>query len=238
MPGGEPAARDEETAAMSLAPPSNTPAVIFDWDGVIADSLDLFYAVYDKTCARFDLHLPVASTAAFRGWYNARWEQNFFDMGVTEEHIDEVLDHARSLADYDAVRLFPEVVAAIQDLSTHTRVGIASTTDAARIRGKLAREGLLHLFGVVVGGEEGGSDKIARYGDALVALGADGPRSVGVGDTPLDVHCARHWGMRTVGVTYGWIDETRVAQAEPDRLVHHPAEVEAAIRALLGAQRL
>lgn len=218
---------------MSPTSPSNVPAVIFDWDGVIADSLDLFYDIYGKTCARFGLHLPVSSPEGFRGWYNARWEQNFLDMGVDEAHIDEVLDHARSLADYNAVRLYPEVVTAIRQLSTRVRLGIASTTDATLIRGKLAREGLLELFGTVVGGEEGGSNKIARYGDALVALGADGGASVGVGDTPLDVHCARHWGMRTVGVTYGWIDEVRVAEAEPDRLVHSPADVEAAIRALL-----
>lgn len=218
---------------MSPAPSSETPAVIFDWDGVIADSLDLFYDIYVKTCARFGLHLPVSSPATFRGWYNARWEQNFLDMGVSAAHLDEVLDHARSQADYTNVQLYPDVVAAIRELSPRIRVGIASTTDAALIRGKLAREGLLDLFGVVVGGEEGGSDKIARYGDALVALGADGVASVGVGDTPLDVHCARHWGMGTVGVTYGWNDEARVAEAAPDRLVHHPADVEAAIRALL-----
>lgn len=218
---------------MSISAPPDRTAVIFDWDGVIADSLDLFYDIYGRTCARYGLHLPVASAEAFRGWYKARWEQNFLDMGVAERDLDEVLGHARSLVAYEEVRLFPQVVSTIRGLAGQVRLGIASTTDAAHIRLRLEKEGLLPLFGAVVGGEEGGSDKIARYGDALTLLGADGQRSVGVGDTPLDVHCARHWGMGTVGVTYGWNDEARVAEASPDRLVRHPAEVGAAIRSLL-----
>lgn len=213
---------------------SPTPAVVFDWDGVIADSLALFYDVYSRTCDRFGLRLPVSTVAQFRVWYKARWEQNFIDMGATHERLEEVLIYARSLAVYDDVALFPEVVGTIRGLASQVRLGIASTTDAELIRGRLAQEGLLECFGVVVGGEDGGSDKIARYGDALTALGADGSSSVGVGDTPLDVTCARHWGMRTVGVTYGWNDASLVAAAAPDRLVHHPSEVESAVRALIG----
>jgi phosphoglycolate phosphatase-like HAD superfamily hydrolase len=200
---------------------------------VIADSVALFYRLYQETCDHFGRPLPVADVTAFRGWYKARWEQNYLDMGFAEDEIETVLDHARSLVDYSDVRLFPEVVEVIRALSGEVRLGIASTTDAELIRGKLAEEGLLTFFPVVVGGEEGGSDKIARYGDALELLGVDPRPSVGVGDTPLDVHCARHWGMRTVGVTYGWNDRPRVEAARPDRLVHRPADVGSAIRSLL-----
>lgn len=214
--------------------PSDPVAVVFDFDGVIADSLGLFYDVYKKTCDHFGLHLPVTSAAAFRVWYNARWEQNFLDMGVSSDDIGAVLAYAGKLADYHNVPLFPDVVDTVRRLAPQYRLGIASTTYASVIRAKLAQEGLGDLFSVVVGGEGGGSDKITRYGDALRGLEADGPRSVGVGDTPLDVHCARHWGMRTVGVTFGWNDAALLEEAAPDRLVHQPRDVEAAILSLLA----
>ena len=218
---------------MNTLPPSTT-AIVFDFDGCIADSLSLFHRLYQQTCERFDLHLPVSTLDEFRAWYNARWERNFLDMGVSEENVQEVLDYARAHVDYSSVTLFPEVVSAVRSLAPQYRLGIASTTDASVIEGKLEAEGLRHLFGVVIGGEEGGSDKIARFGDALKGLGAEGRHSVGIGDTPLDVHCSRHWGMRTIGVTYGWNAEHLVAEARPDRLVRHPSEVEAAIRSLLA----
>lgn len=200
---------------------------------MIADSVNLFYCLYQQTCGHFGRTLPISDITQFRRWYKARWEQNYLDMGFAEHELDTVLGYARDHVDYADVRLFPEVVATIRTLAPRYRLGIASTTDAALIRGKLAEQGLLDLFPVVVGGEEGGSDKVARYGDALSLLGVDPKRSVGVGDTPLDVHCARHWGMRTVGVTYGWNDHDLVAAAAPDRLVHHPAEVEGAVLSLM-----
>jgi len=207
--------------------------VIFDWDGVIADSLDQIHDVYQRTCRHFDGTLPVTTVEEFRGWYKARWEQNFLEMGFSEKQLPMVLEHARSLVSYGEVRLFPEVVDFIQNLAPVYRLGIASTTDTVHIRGRLEQAGLLHLFPVVVGGEEGGSDKIKRYGDALHLMEVDASRSVAVGDTALDIRCARHWGMQTVGVTYGWNVEVLVKAATPDRLVHHPREVEPAVRALL-----
>lgn len=213
--------------------PRGRAAVIFDWDGVIADSVEMFYRAYQQTCEHFGRTLPVACLEEFRAWYKPRWERNYLDMGFFESELPAVLDHARAYVDYGKVRLFPEVVRCLRSLEGEYTLGIASTTDAALIRERLGAEDLLHLFPTVVGGEDGGSDKIARYGEALRSLGAAATESVGVGDTALDVHCARHWGMRTVGVTYGWNAEHLVRAANPDRLVHHPGEVEAAVRALL-----
>lgn len=213
---------------------SERSAVVFDWDGVIADSVAMFFDVYVKTFAHFKRHLPVQSVDEFRGWYKARWEQNFSDCGFSPPEVEAALDFARGHIDYANVGLFPEVVEAIRRFARIRPVGIASTTGADLIRGRLRKAELLECFGTVVGGEEGGSDKVKRFGDAVRLLDVDPRRSVAVGDTPLDIHCARHWGMATVGVTYGWNHDPIVRAANPDRLVAHPSEVEGAVNDLLG----
>ena len=207
-------------------------AVIFDWDGVIADSVGMYYQLYVITFAHMRRHLRINSVEGFRHWYKARWEENFTDAGMQPSEVDEALAFARAHVDYTSVPLFTEATDAVKRLARDFPLGIASTTDARLIRQRLQQAGLADIFGSVVGGEEGGSDKVRHYGEAARELGVSPTTAVAVGDTPLDVQCARHWGMRTVGVTYGWYDEVRVRAAAPDRVVGHPRELEDAVRAL------
>lgn len=210
--------------------------LIFDWDGVIADSTRQFFELYARVCQQFGRPFPVHDLEAFRRWYHPRWERNYLELGFSEEELGEVLRFAgrQTIGLYADVPLFPAVVRMLRALAREVPLGIASTTYASVIRQRLAADGLEKLFRVVVGGEGGGSDKIERYRQAVDALGFDPREAVAIGDTPLDVDCARHWGMTTVGVTYGWSAPEKVAAASPDHLIHEPSELEPLLRRLLG----
>lgn len=52
-----------------------------------------------------------------------------------------------------------------------------------------------------------------------------------VGDTPYDVEGARANGIRTIGVTWGY-GADRLAASEPAIIIHHPAELPAAVESL------
>jgi len=204
-----------------------------DWDGVIADSLGHFMGLYQRVCDRFGRGTPPCDAPSFRRWYNPRWERNYLAMGYTEEELPEVLGYAVSLVDYSEVPLFAGAVRAIREVSRDVPLAICSTTDSRLIRDRLAKEGLDAHFQVMIGGEDGGSDKISRYRLAAESVGAEPRRCVAVGDTVLDVESARHWGMRTIGVTYGWSHPELVEAAAPDVLVRDQTALTDAIRQAL-----
>jgi phosphoglycolate phosphatase len=100
------------------------------------------------------------------------------------------------------------------------------------IRARLADEGLEGMFDVYTGGEDGNSDKIQKIGQTLAKLRCT--EGVMVGDTQLDVECARHHGLTTVAVTYGWVSPERVLAAKPDYRVDDPRDLEDRLRQILG----
>jgi len=212
--------------------------LIFDWDGVIADSTCQYFQLYRQVCSHFGRQFPVPDVEAFRRWYQPRWERNYIDLGFTGDELREVLHYAGRQVDdlYASVTLFMPVVKSLRALAAEVPMGIASTTYASVIRRRLASDGLEKLFRVVVGGEGGGSDKRERYRQAVEGLGFEPTAAIAVGDTVLDVESARHWGMTTVGVTYGWSAPEVVRASQPDRLVHEPGELEKVLRELLPSK--
>ena len=77
------------------------------------------------------------------------------------------------------------------------------------------------------GGEDGSSAKREKVARTLQILGVT--QGVMVGDTPLDVDAGKFNGLRTVGVTYGWVSAARVRQAGPDILVDRPEDLYQAV---------
>ena len=67
----------------------------------------------------------------------------------------------------------------------------------------------------------------ARYGHRFT-----GKSIVIIGDTPLDVACGEHLGVRTIAVATGSYSETELAACNPDHLFASLADVDAVLRAI------
>ncbi len=85
---------------------------------------------------------------------------------------------------------------------------------------------LTEYFAQVFGSELDGTrtDKAQLLQFALAARGRPGP-AVMVGDRKHDIIGARHHGMRTIGVTYGYGSSEELQQARPDALVQRPEDL-------------
>ncbi|MBS2033519.1 HAD family hydrolase [bacterium] len=92
---------------------------------------------------------------------------------------------------------------------------------------KAQEAGLDSYFKHFTGGEDGSSAKREKVARTLQILEASG--GVMVGDTPLDVDAGQFNGLKTVGVTYGWVSPARVRQAGPDILVDRPEDLYQAV---------
>jgi len=74
----------------------------------------------------------------------------------------------------------------------------------------------------------------ARRARELVGVEFTGKEIVIIGDTPLDVACGRHLGVRTVAVATGKHPVDELAACDPDHVFADLADVDAAWAAIVG----
>lgn len=195
-------------------------AVVFDFDGVIADSEPLHFLAFRDVLAGERVTLTEAeyyerylgfnderafeAIAADRG---RRWdERTIADLTRRKAAITAELERGRSI-------LFPGAREVIQRLAAACPVAIASGALGSEIARTLSREGLAGHFAAIVSADDRVASKPApdpylRAVDLLSAsFPADGPRlaaaeCVAVEDSPWGIDSARAAGLRTVGVTH------------------------------------
>lgn len=207
--------------------------VIFDWDGVIADSCPSFLVYYRETANHFKKEFPVKTLDEFKDWYDSAWEQNFIKLGFTEAELPLALNHEASQVNYDNIPLFPGIKEAINIIAKKYTLSIASTTDSKLIRKKMEKENILNLFELISGGEGGTSDKKAVIQKVLDKTGILPEKAVMVGDTIMDIKSSKALNIKNIIVGYGWNSVNRLKEASPDYLVSSPGEIIATIDKIL-----
>jgi beta-phosphoglucomutase len=192
-------------------------AVVFDFDGVIANSEPLHLRAFQEVLAGVGVTLTETD-------YYARY-LGFDDVGVfraigeergtrwAAEAIDALVarkaDRMEAL-ERDVSLLFPGAAEAIRRLASRVPLAIASGALGAEIRRVLDREQLTPFFAAIVAAEDSPAGKPAPdpYVRALARLGAAhhdvfaASDCVAVEDSVWGLESARAAGLRTVAVTH------------------------------------
>jgi phosphoglycolate phosphatase len=178
-------------------------AILFDWDGTLADSLA---SLYDANVAVMEaLELPF-DEAIYRRSFAPDWRLMYRRLGVPEDRLDEANDVWLGAYDGGATAVFPGVADALGRLAAAGHpIGLVTAGERSVVEVQVQRSGLLELLPVRVYGDDLPVHKPdpAPLRLALGRLGlADRPeRSAYVGDVPDDMRMARAVGARAVGIT-------------------------------------
>jgi pyrophosphatase PpaX len=207
--------------------------VLFDLDGTVIDSGPIIVASM-RHAARTVLGRDVAEevlTAAVGG-PGLVAQMRLLD----EERVDELVrvyrEHNEPL--HEVLQACAGILDVLADLKAEgRRLGIV--TAKRRVTVALAFDVLPQLeplFDVVVGADE--TERHKPHPDpilhALGELGAQPSTAAYVGDSPFDVAAAKAAGVFAVAVTWGGIHgEERLAEEEPDAIVHDAEELRAVL---------
>ena len=153
-----------------------------------------------------------------------------------------VRELARLIGDGSRVRVLPGVAEVVRRLGARgdALVGLLTGNIEAGARIKLAPTGLWPLFRVAAyGGDDADRRRlppIAR--ERARALGHDVTfdRITIIGDTPLDVECARGCGALAVAVATGQHPAHELATCEPDLLFDDLADVDRVVALLTNGR--
>jgi phosphoglycolate phosphatase len=192
--------------------------IMFDFDGVIADTLDDQSGAFVHTLAGEGLgHL--ATRERFLDFLEDNWFEALAAADVPPEVAGQLEDAFSSLP---SPELFPGMAAVVERLAAaHTVLVITSsrTADVERILDEHGVQGIAE----VVGGDKEPS-KTRRIRAARRRFGPARPAWY-VCDTVGDVLEARAAGARTVGAAWGWHGPERLRRVTPDHLAHEPGDL-------------
>jgi HAD superfamily hydrolase (TIGR01549 family) len=200
--------------------PDATSAVLFDWDGTLADSLEIFFraneAVMTVIGVPFDAVL-------YRRLYTPDWRIVYRRLGVPDERLDEAnaLWQEHFNARGGETRPLPGAFEALERLAAAgLRLGIVTAGDRVVVEPQIGRFGLDELLTARVYADDCPVAKPdpAPLRLALERLGTGKPAraAVYVGDAPDDMRMARAAGTGAVGITsmLGDRDELLAAGAD------------------------
>lgn len=176
-------------------------AILFDWDGTLADSLGAFYRANAAVMEAFGLPFD---EALYRRFYAPDWRVLYRRLGVAETRLGEAAELWQGHFSIDGARLFPGVRAALTDLvAAGYRLGLVTATERAVAEPLLRRFRVDGLIGQCVFADDLDVYKPdpAPLRLGLAGLGIEDPSDATyVGDVPDDMRMARAVGTGAVGI--------------------------------------
>ena len=191
-------------------------AVLFDWDGTLADTAEASYRCYVRMFAEFEIPFD---RETFARTYSPNWYHTFRQIGLDEQHwsrADErwLAHFANERVDLlDGARHLLETLTA-RGLAT----GIVTSGGRERVERELELHGLIdHLQERVYGCDV--KEKKPHPEGLLLCLDRLRMRAeeaVFVGDSPEDIEMARAAGVYSVAVTGGYPNRDALLASKPD----------------------
>lgn len=196
---------------------------LFDFDGVVVDSLDLYEDAVNR-CLKDIGRPPFGDRKEFLDIF----EENFYE-GIRDKGVDVAAFMKASAAlapalDYGRVRPVRELEPVLEKLRTKHTLAIVSSNSNYAIRRILSKYDYDRYFEDILG-HEFTLSKIEKIGRAAELLKKGLDKTLYIGDTVGDIKEAKKAGVRTVAVTWGWHTGERLQKANPDFLLARPEEL-------------
>lgn len=198
--------------------------ILFDFDGVIADSLAAYFPVFSESCRDLGFNGP-ATLEAFLDVFDTNAVKGLLRAGVP---ILKLRRLGKSLGPRVAelnrhVSPFPGMPELVNRLSARFPVYVVTSNVTAATEEFLARHGMHDVRGVVGADQEASKVKKIRR----IHRSHRGLEPWYIGDTRGDMIEGRAARAITVAVTWGWHKRVRLESGHPDHVVEHVDELAA-----------
>ena len=206
-------------------------AVIFDMDGTLIDSIDIYFAIVENALEKLDLP-PVSRDIILAA---AESETFNWELVLPREVLkgnENIIDDAWGVINEIAPQMFADHLDLIKGAdrvlqkvsSNGLKIGIVTSTQRHYLETKMLpikKAGVDKLIEIIITSDDVEKRKPAP--DPLIAcakkLDIPPAKCVYVGDTTTDMQAGKAAGMRTVGVLTGFDDHDALNQEMPDAII-------------------
>jgi HAD superfamily hydrolase (TIGR01509 family) len=183
-------------------------AILFDFDGVLADTENIHIAAWERTFAAMGWSVPPELCAQAVEVDDARFlREVLLARGITQGDIEGWVGRKQRMTASllaDSPRLFPGVAELVERLRGRARLAIVSTTCRENIDAVLGATGLAEAFEVIVGKQDVPQVKPnpAAYRLALRRLGVTARQALALEDSATGLRSALAAGIRCMIVAH------------------------------------
>lgn len=195
--------------------------LLFDVDGVIADSFEVIYKDIKEVFSNHGIH--GFSKKEFKNIFSGNpldTIKNYLHKGnkINKRDLELVV------ASYEKVKLFKGMRNILMELSEFYTMAVVTSTIVSAVRKKFAQEGIENFFELYLGPQTA-IHKDRKIQIAMKKLGVARERTVFISDTSGDIKEAKKTGVKTIAVTWGYQNKKMLSVSEPDYYVDNPREL-------------
>lgn len=197
--------------------------LLFDFDGVLVDSID----VYEKTVTDCLKQIGQPLTRG-REEFLELFEGNFYEslkqQGVNMDKFVAASVDILSKVNYTEMKPFDAIRPVLRELTKNNPMIVISSNDTPTIAEALRLYDFEGIFQEILGSDFmlSKKDKILYVAKKYNATLSD---IYYIGDTTGDMKEGRQAGITTVGVTWGWHSKELMATSQPDYLFDKPEDL-------------
>ena len=207
---------------MNSTSPRNRGLLLFDYDGVLADSLNTLSEYTTIFCREHGLgeglkttDLEAMESATLAGLIEAA--------GISQAYVRDYARYLFQALNRDPLKvpLFKGIPKMLTDLARHYTLCVVTANHSAIVRQRLDAAQLTSLMGCIYGNEQPGG-KVDHIINALETNHAQPASTWMIGDTVGDIEAAQNAGVNAVAVTWGWQSSIRLKSKAPDLMFEKP----------------
>ncbi|MEI8339094.1 MAG: HAD-IA family hydrolase [bacterium] len=193
--------------------------VLFDFDGVIADSLNNGYIAQKVTCPNITID---NYQNFFTGNINDFEKHSVHDDKCNHE-IDYFIEYGRGLL--NDVKVFPGMTDALKNLSEKYKMVVISSTKTDLIRDFMTKHNIRHFFGEILGNDVHKS-KVEKIKMVMVNNDLKQEDCLFITDTLGDLIEAEKAGVGSIAVTWGFHSEDFLLKGNYYKILDEVADLE------------
>lgn len=190
--------------------------LLFDYDGVLVDSLDIFMSHFIAAC-QHEGFTQIYDKDTFLDLFNKNLYESMLEIGMGLEDILHIVHQVRDglLKDQDKLSLFPGMQKTISHLAEGNKLFVVTSNDSNVVDAFLKSQKVSDFIGIY------GSDKGGSKVNKILSIKQLFPDAdfYYIGDTIGDIDEGRKADVFTIAVTWGWHDSSSLAAKKPDYLI-------------------
>jgi len=200
------------------------PVIMFDFDGVVADSFEVFYAEFTAATRALGFE-KLSNREALLDLFDGNMFTSLVKMGFPIHKLKGLSEEFKPkiAAANTRVKPFEGMPELLAELAAAHPTYVITSNQTVAIERFLADHKIANIHDVLGADKEPSKVKKIR----AVLKNHKGCTPWYIGDTRGDMLEGNHAGAITVAVTWGWHPEERLRVGKPGRVVHTPAELRA-----------
>ena len=196
--------------------------LIFDYDGVLVDSLDIFMKYFISACKKQGFE-DIATKKDFLKLFEQNMYESMFAIGMTRDQILKIVYFMRDalIENQDKIKVFKEIPETLEKLSKKNRLVIVTSNETKVVKDFLKYRDLEYFSDIY------GSDKAASKIEKIGKIKEKYPDGnyFYIGDTQGDIIEGKKADVKTVAVSWGWHDKGQLEEVNPDFIISNPNDL-------------